>query len=472
MMEPGGGAVSPSPSPLTVAAPLGPALTMDHPKVPLSRLLIPTVALLLVGAGGIWAWQTWRSQQQRAEQTQVEAKTVEAVQQDLTITIAASGTVQPITPVNISPKQPGRLVALLVDQGDRVRAGEELARMDASNLQGPLLQAQGALGEAQANLQKLKAGNRPQQIGQAEQALAEAQADLVAIRASHERNQALYQSGALSQAERDRSQADYAAAQARLNRLQQELDLTRAGARSEELAAAQAQVVQAQGALKTLQTQLNDTVIRAPFAGLITQKYADVGAFVTPTTSASATSSATSSSIVALASDLEAVANVAETDIRHIRVGQAVDLQVDAYPDRPFKGQVRLVAPASVVVQNVTSFQVRIRILDDQQQQLRSGMNLTALFQVQQRPQALLIPTMAILNQREGMGVYVLNAQDEPEFRPIQVGSTVDGQTEVLEGLTVGERVFTTFPGQRQPQDQPVKPSTFGAPAGGGRPPR
>jgi HlyD family secretion protein len=166
------------------------------------------------------------------------------------------------------------------------------------------------------------------------------------------------------------------------------------------------------------------------------------------------------------------VANVAETDIRHIRVGQTVALQVDAYPDRPFKGQVRRVAPASVVVQNVTSFQVRIKILDDLEQQLRSGMNLTALFQVQQRPQALVIPTMAILNQRQGMGVYVLSARDEPEFRPIQVGATVDGQTEVLEGLAVGERVFTTFPGQRQPQDQPVKPSTFGTPAGGGRPTR
>jgi HlyD family secretion protein len=79
---------------------------------------------------------------------------------------------------------------------------------------------------------------------------------------------------------------------------------------------------------------------------------------------------------------------------------------------------------------------------------------------------------MAILNQRQGMGVYVLSARDEPEFRPIQVGATVEGQTEVLEGLAVGERVFTTFPGQRQPQDQPVKPSTFGTPAGGGRPTR
>ncbi len=88
----------------------------------------------------------------------MDNQTVEAVRQDLSITIAASGTVQPITPVNISPKQPGRLVALSVDQGDRVTAGQELARMDASNLQGPLLQAQGALEEAQANLRELEVG--------------------------------------------------------------------------------------------------------------------------------------------------------------------------------------------------------------------------------------------------------------------------------------------------------------------------
>jgi hypothetical protein len=96
---------------------------MDRPKLPLFRLLIPTVALVLVGAGGLWAWQSWRSQQ-RSQQTRVDNQTVEAVRQDLSITIAASGTVQPITPVNISP----------------------------------LLQAQGALEEAQANLRELEAG--------------------------------------------------------------------------------------------------------------------------------------------------------------------------------------------------------------------------------------------------------------------------------------------------------------------------
>ena len=161
--------------------------------------------------------------------------------------------------------------------------------------------------------------------------------------------------------------------------------------------------------------------------------------FRSPTTSASATSSATSSSIVALASDLEAVANVAETDVGSIKVGQRVELQVDAYPNHPFQGRVHRIAPESIVVQNVTSFQVRIQVLNDRNHQLKSGMNLTANFLVSQKPQALLIPTMAIVSRSEKIGVYVLRGENQSEFRPIQVGATVDGQTEVLKGLVEGE---------------------------------
>jgi len=78
---------------------------------------------------------------------------------------------------------------------------------------------------------------------------------------------------------------------------------------------------------------VDDTIIRAPFAGIVTQKYATVGAIVTPTTSASSTASATSTSIVALASELEIKVNVPETDIQ-VKNGQRVEIVADAYPDR------------------------------------------------------------------------------------------------------------------------------------------
>jgi HlyD family secretion protein len=438
-------------------------------KAPLWPRVGLAISLLALVAVGVQGWQGWQHNQRKAEQAKLELKTALVVRQDLTIKVAASGTVHPISPVNISPKQPGRLVSLSVDQGDRVIAGQVLARMDDTNLQGQLLQARGNLAEAQANLRQLQAGNRPQDIQQAQDNLREAQAQITALRSTYESNRALYNSGAISRNELDSSQSAYEAAQARIQSLQQQLSLVQAGARQEEIDAAQARVMQAQGALLTIQTQLNDMVIKAPFTGIITQKYADVGAFVTPTTSASATSSATSSSIVALASDLEAVANVAETDVNRIYAGQIVNLQVDAYPDRTFRGEVRLVAPESVVVQNVTSFQVRIKILDDPNHLLKSGMNLTASFLVGHHDNALVIPTTAIVSQAEGMGVYWLDSSGATAFQPIQVGATLDNETEVLSGLTEGDRVFITFPGQRQPNDKPVKPTTF-SPGSGSRP--
>ena len=188
---------------------------------------------------------------------------------------------------------------------------------------------------------------------------------------------------------------------------------------------------------------------------MIAQKYADVGAFVTPTTSASATSSATSSSIFALAGALEGVANVAETDIGAIYLGQPVQLQVDAYPDRLFRGRVRLIAPDSVVLQNVTSFQVRIQLEDPDRDKLLSGMNFSAGFLVGRHARALLIPTAAIVSQERGTGVYVVDTRGKPQFRPIRVGVTVGTRSEVLSGLRQGQRVFITFPGRRKPNDKP-----------------
>ena len=432
-------------------------------------LILVPLALVTVGIGG---WSIWQRSQQQAKQTAQENQTAPVVRQDVTIKVAATGAIKPITPVNISPKQPGRVAKLYVDQGDTVKVGQVLAQMDNTSLLGQEMQAQGGLAAAEANLRRLQAGNRPQEIKQAEQNLREAQAQMIAIRSTYDSNNSLYGKGAISRNALDSSRSQYQAAQARISGLQQQLDLLRVGARPEDIDAAQAQVIQARGALKTIQTQLNDAIIRAPFSGMVTQKYADVGAFVTPTTSASATSSATSSSILAIASDLEAIANVAETDVGKIYPGQRVELRVDAYPDRIFQGQVRLVAPESIVVQNVTSFQVRIRILDDSQHRLKSGMNLTANFRVKDYTGALMIPTTAIVSQAEGMGVYLLKPGEQPEFQPIKVGATVGTQTQVLSGLAEGDRVFITFPGQRQPNNKPVRTSPFGPPGGGSRLPR
>jgi len=372
--------------------------------------------------------------QERDRQQHLSAETAAVVRRDAEIKVSAAGSIKPLMPVNISPKAAGKVVALLVDQGDRVKAGQILARMDHSNLAGPLLRAQGSQVAAQANLR-------------------EAEAQLLAIAATYRSNQRLYALGAVSHNDYTASQGQFLATQAHIRSLR-------------------GQLAAARGDVETAEAQMNDTVIRAPFSGMITQKYANVGAFVTPTTSASATTSATSSSILALASELEAMASVSEIDEPSIYKGQPVQIRVDAYPDRVVHGSVRLIAPESVVVQNVTSFEVRITIEPPDLTNLHSGMNITANFLVGHHKDALFIPTSAIVSQREGTGVYLLGTGQRPLFHPIKVGATVGSSTEVLAGLKEGERIFITLPGARPPNGKPVSTSPLAPPGGAGRPPR
>ncbi|MDP4808922.1 MAG: efflux RND transporter periplasmic adaptor subunit, partial [Cyanobium sp. MAG_160] len=428
--------------------PVQPQVSLRSPP---PRWLIAAAVLITLGlAGG--GWLIWQQRQTQARQAELAAQTAPVERREVILKVTAAGSIRPTTPVNISPKQPGRIAALGVDQGDQVRAGQILARMDDSNLRGTLLRVQGPVAAAVANLNKLQAGNRPQEIEEARRNLQVAVAEQIAVGSTYRSNLQLYGSGAIARVTFDASRSAFLASEARVSALKAHLDLIEAGSRAEDIAAARAQLQQARGDLTSIQAQLEDTVIRAPFTGVITQKYADVGAFVTPTTSASATSSATSSSILALASTLEAVANVAEVDVGAIRPGQKVELQVDAFPRQVFRGTVRLVAPEAVVEQNVTSFQVRIALADDAHRKLRSGMNLTANVLVGQRPSALLIPTPAIVSERGGTGVMVPGGDGRPRFRPVQVGATIGTRTEVVSGLKEGDRVYVSAPGGRRPR--------------------
>jgi HlyD family secretion protein len=457
---------------------------VKQPKYWLMGLMAMGVALSVVAipSASQLFWRQGRSG------SDVSALTLPVSRQDITRRITGSGTVQPVRTVNISPKTAGRVIALYVDQGDRVTQGQLLARMDDRDLQAEQAQAQANVATAQARLATLENPTRPELIQQAQAGVAQAQAELrraegEVVRAQGavadaesqlvlasrqlQRQQALADQGAialnsldefvrreqnarqtlnqaraqLSQAQAQVVQAQAAIRSAAAQRQQQD----RLGSQGEiEQAQAQLQVAQAQ--LLGVQTRLRDTEIRAPFDGQVTQRYATVGAFVTPTTQASAVGTgATSTSIVALANDLEVLAEVPEIDIAQIRSGQEVEIRADAYPDQTFRGRVQLVAPEAVVDQNVTYFQVRVQLLSGQEA-LRSGMNVDLNFLGAPLPQALLVPTVAIVTKQGQTGVLVPNAQNKPEFKPVTIGVTVKDQTQVLDGLQEGDLVFKELP--------------------------
>lgn len=437
-----------------------------------------TVALVLAAtAGGYFFFG------QNKVDSDWKKNTVQVKRGPADIKVVATGIIRPEREVKISPKTTGLLKELLVRQGERVKTGQLLARMDDSNLVGQAESAKGAYLAALDNYEKMKAGNRPQEVAasfyqeqkarqgvnNSERNISRLKAQMEAIRATLARDEQfaltqafLANNGAISDQDRINAQtqarvsrsnllaAESELAQAQMAKSQSETDLStiqqqnnmmKSGFRREDIAAAQHSASQAKGNLTQIESLMRDTRILAPFDGIITQKYADAGAIVTPTTSSS-TTSATSSSIVALAGRLEMVAQVSEANITKIKVGQEVEITATASPDKVFHGRVTQIAPAAIVTTNVTTFEVHAALLEHAEEELLAGMNVSASFNVGHEDNALTVPAVCVVSRKGQAGVFVPDAKGEPQFKEIKTGASLGRTVIVLSGLKEGELVL------------------------------
>ena len=432
---------------------------LDRPKKKFMGIWgwrIAIILILIVVCGGSYYAYTQLTAPANNQGNRKRDRVISIKRIDLPIVITANGTIQPEKSINVSPKSSGRLKSLLVKEGETVKTGQILAYMDESNTLGQVTQADGQLAAAQASLDLLVAGNRSQDIAQAQANLTNAEATLEQSQIVFRQNQQLFKEGAIASRDLDAARTTMEANLAKVTQAKEALSLQKAGSRPEEIDRAQAEVLAAAGSLQSVRAQLEDTIIRAPFDGVVVRKYADPGAFVTPTTSGSAVSSATASSILALASNNQVVANVAEANIAQIAIDQEVTIQVDAYPDKKFSGRVVSISPQAIVNQNVTSFEVKVEITSKDKQLLRSGMNASLDFKAGQLKDVLVVPTVAIVRQQGGTGVYVKTNQSEtPVFTTIETGITVDDKTEIKSGLTGDEKIFVAFPEGSRPKTNP-----------------
>jgi HlyD family secretion protein len=343
---------------------------------------------LLVGGVGVALRQRSATQAGR-----LADYTVLAESGSLPGVVTASGELEAEQSVNVSPKRQGVLQELYVEEGDVVRRGQPLARMDSDDLRE-------RLGELRAQL-------------------ASADAQLARSRSELNRNERLYRQNAISQSDFDRVRSTFLVDEAAVKAARQRLEAR--------------QVEQA------------DLIVRAPFDGVVSQRFADPGAFVTPTTTAAAVAGATSSSIVELAQGLEAVAKVPESDIGRIRLGQDAEVRVDAFPDRRFPARVKRITPRAVKLNNVTSFDVVLAFLKPEPQ-LRIGMTADIGFQTGRVDAETLVPTVAIVTEEGRPGVLLVGRDNQPTFQPVELGVSGGRNTQILAGLKAGTRIFIDMP--------------------------
>jgi HlyD family secretion protein len=192
----------------------------------------------------------------------------------------AQGTVE-VREIDIAPLSVGRVVRMLVDEGDSVAAGDTVVILTAPTLDADLDAARARLGVATAALRDLEAGARTQELGLARAELAAVRAEATRLTKDRDRLRALLEAGAIAQREFDAADAAAAVAAARVRSAEESLSLLEAGPRAGRVAAARAEVASASAALAGREASTAEFVVTAPVAGVVMSRIADPGDLLT-----------------------------------------------------------------------------------------------------------------------------------------------------------------------------------------------
>jgi HlyD family secretion protein len=271
---------------------------------------------------------------------------VSVERRDLSVTVSAAGTIEPVLTVDVKSKASGEIIEMNVETGDDVQTGRLLARIDPRVQRNTLLQAQANLEVAQARLQNAETQKRRADELFAKQGIAETEHETAIL----------------------------------------------------AWATAKADVVRVESDLETARDQMEDTSVKAPIRGTILVKSAELGTVIS-----SPTRDVGGGSVLFRMANLDTMqvrALVDETDIGKIQAGAEASLRVDAYPSRSFQGRVYKIEPQALVQQNVTMFPVIIGIRNPGHL-LRPGMNTDVELDVGERQNVLTIPNAALRTPRD-----------------------------------------------------------------------
>ena len=268
--------------------------------------------------------------------------------------ISATGTIEAIE-VDVASKVSGQILNLAVDEGAKVRSGDLLATVDHATADIQLRQAQAGVDLAQAQLVLLRNGARKEDIQQAESALTQAEANLRVAQDDAKRMRELAKTGSVTPKSRDDAEARLTVAEAQKSAAVDSLNKLRRLARPEEIQAAEARLAQAAAAADLLRKTIADCTITAPAGGVVTRKAVEPGEIVSP-----------GSTVVTL-SELDNVyvmIYVTEKELGRVRLGDAADVSIDAFPGRAFPGRVTYISPeAEFTPKNIQTKEDRVKLV-------------------------------------------------------------------------------------------------------------
>lgn len=426
-----------------------------------NKTLLVLLALVTLGIIGAIVWKSNNKPKGEKVQTEaVEKRTIKEM-------VSASGKVFPQTEVKISSDVSGEIVQLSVEEGDSVVVGQLLAKIDPD-----AYQSQVERGVAGVNSAKAQAANSRSQIENMKAQKAQIVAQLENAKEIYKRNKTLNEQGVLSD-------ADFQSAESNLRALEANLTSSEASikAAQESAKAAQFQIASSEASLKELRTSLKRTTIYAPVSGVISLLNVEQGERVVGTIQMTGTEMMRLANL----NSMEVQVEVSENDIPRVSIGDVVDIEVDAYLDRTFKGKVFQIAnsasntatsqAASLTTDQVTNFIVTINIDPTSYADLvtktkpypfRPGMSASVEINTATNEDVVSIPIQAVTTRevdKEGKKgkarqvsqkdddnlkevVFVVPAEaDTVQMVVVKTGIQDNDYIQILSGLDVGQKV-------------------------------
>ncbi len=376
-------------------------------------------------------------------------------------TVSASGKIFPEKEIKISSDVSGQIVELYVKEGDSVKAGQLLAKINPDAYLSSVER-----GNASVNNARSQASSSAAQIETQRAQIEQIQANLSNATKIHARNTELRNQGVISQADFDASQANVNALQANLKSAQSTLNSA-----IQQSKAADFSVKSAEASLKELQTSLSRTSIYAPSSGIISKLNVEQGERVVGTIQMTGTEMMR----IANLSEMEVQVDVSENDILHVKLGDTADIDVDAYLDKKFKGVVTEIANSAsntgtTVVQTlssdqVTNFVVKIRINRETYASMisrgtfpfRPGMSAAVDIYTNSKSDVISVPISAVTTREDEKKdstiktkqidfkeyVFLYAKGDSAQRVQVKSGIQDDNYIEILSGLVGDEEVIT-----------------------------
>lgn len=436
------------------------------------KIVIGVVVLLLIGAGVL-------ASVKYSQRGIVTVQTGKVLREDLASVVTASGEVKPRNYINIGAEYQGQLTDILVKEGDRVRRGQLLARIDEAQSQADVAAQRAALSSAEADSSASEAAVKAGEdnIAALEATVIRTKADLERYQRDFERGQQLFKDGLIPRSDFEQRQAIFESQKASVDEAQSRVvqAKTQLAQLRAQLAGTQKKIAQTQAGLVRVDDILKKHNAVAPIDGLVTYLPVRVGETVVPGVQNSAASTIMT---IADMSIVTAEVKVDETDIVNVKLGQPAEISVDAIPNRTFTGHVIEIGNTAILrstgmaasTSNTSSQEAKdfkvVVAMDNPPDEIRPGLSCTSKITTATRKSVVAIPIQALTtrtkgdlipdkdkpinpdaatvkaNKEEIQGVFVV-ANNKAEFRKLETGITGATDIEVTNGLKEGDEIVT-----------------------------